>query len=48
MTLEALTGIVAAPFLPMRQDARIDWPVLERYMDWIAAASGWRGGEPRI
>jgi 4-hydroxy-tetrahydrodipicolinate synthase len=38
MTQEPLTGIIAAPFLPMLQDARIDWTGLERYMDWIAAA----------
>jgi len=38
MTFEPLTGIIAAPFLPMRQDVRIDWPALDRYMDWIAAA----------
>lgn len=30
-------GIVAAPFLPMLPDQNIDWPGLERYIDWIAA-----------
>lgn len=30
-------GIVAAPFLPMLPDQNIDWPGLERYIEWIAA-----------
>lgn len=30
------TGVIAAPFLPMHEDGGIDWPALERYMDWIA------------
>ncbi|MBL8586905.1 MAG: dihydrodipicolinate synthase family protein [Methylobacteriaceae bacterium] len=29
-------GLIAAPFLPMQADASIDWPALERYMDWLA------------
>jgi 4-hydroxy-tetrahydrodipicolinate synthase len=32
-----LSGIVAAPFLPMLPDETIDWTTLERYLDWIAA-----------
>ena len=32
-----LTGIVAAPFLPMLPDASIDWQTLPRYIGWIAA-----------
>jgi 4-hydroxy-tetrahydrodipicolinate synthase len=31
-----LTGVIAAPFLPMHEDGEIDWPTLERYMDWLA------------
>lgn len=31
-----LTGVVAAPFLPMREGGEIDWPTLERYADWLA------------
>ncbi len=30
------TGVIACPFLPMHEDGAIDWPTLERYMDWIA------------
>jgi 4-hydroxy-tetrahydrodipicolinate synthase len=30
------TGVIAAPFLPMHADGEIDWPTLERYMDWLA------------
>jgi len=30
-------GVIAAPFLPMHADGEIDWPCLERYMDWLAA-----------
>jgi 4-hydroxy-tetrahydrodipicolinate synthase len=30
------TGVIAAPFLPMLADGAIDWPTLERYMDWVA------------
>jgi len=33
----SLTGIVAAPFLPMLPDASIDWHTLPRYIGWIAA-----------
>lgn len=29
-------GVIAAPFLPMHEGGEIDWPTLERYMDWIA------------
>lgn len=29
-------GVIAAPFLPMLADGEIDWPSLERYMDWLA------------
>ena len=29
-------GVIAAPFLPMHSDGEIDWPGLERYMDWLA------------
>lgn len=32
-------GVIAAPFLPMQADAGIDWPALERYMDWLARQS---------
>ncbi len=31
-----LTGIVAAPVLPMRPDFSIDWESLDRYLAWIA------------
>lgn len=31
------TGVIAAPYLPMQDGGAIDWPTLERYMDWIAA-----------
>ena len=34
---KALSGIVAAPFLPMLPDASIDWQTLPRYIAWIAA-----------
>lgn len=30
------SGVIAAPFLPMHEGGAIDWPTLERYMDWIA------------
>ncbi len=30
------SGLIAAPFLPMKDDQSIDWATLERYMDWIA------------
>jgi 4-hydroxy-tetrahydrodipicolinate synthase len=30
------TGVIAAPFLPMHEGGEIDWPSLERYMDWLA------------
>lgn len=29
-------GVIAAPLLPMHADGAVDWPTLERYMDWIA------------
>ena len=32
-----LSGIVAAPFLPMLPDESIDWDTLPRYLRWIAA-----------
>ena len=32
-----LTGIIAAPLLPMHEGGDIDWATLERYIDWIAA-----------
>ena len=35
--LPALTGIVAAPMLPMRPDEEIDWACFDRYYDWIAS-----------
>lgn len=31
------TGVIAAPFLPMHDGGDIDWPTLERYLDWIAS-----------
>ena len=31
------TGVIAAPMLPMVEGGDIDWPTLERYIDWIAA-----------
>jgi 4-hydroxy-tetrahydrodipicolinate synthase len=31
------SGVIAAPLLPMHDDGAIDWPTLERYIDWIAA-----------
>jgi len=36
MTL-TLSGIVAAPFLPMLPDASVDWATLPRYIGWIAS-----------
>ena len=36
MTFQALSGIVAAPFLPMLPDHRIDWDGLRPYVRWIA------------
>lgn len=30
------SGVIAAPLLPMHDDGAIDWPTLERYIDWIA------------
>lgn len=30
------TGVIAAPYLPMLEGGAIDWPTLERYMDWVA------------
>ena len=35
-TFPALTGIVAAPFLPMNPDFSIDWDSLRPYVRWIA------------
>ena len=37
MLKRPFTGLIAAPFLPMRNGGDIDWPTLERYMDWIAS-----------
>jgi 4-hydroxy-tetrahydrodipicolinate synthase len=37
MTMPVPSGIIAAPMLPMRPDEEIDWPVFDRYYDWIAA-----------
>src|SRR5215213_8197255 len=37
MLTRPFTGVIAAPFLPMRDGGDIDWAALERYMDWIAA-----------
>ena len=34
---KALSGIIAAPFLPMLPDASIDWQALPSYISWIAA-----------
>ena len=34
---KALSGIIAAPFLPMLPDASIDWQTLPSYVSWIAA-----------
>ena len=31
-----MTGVIAAPFLPMHDGGAVDWPGLERYMDWLA------------
>jgi 4-hydroxy-tetrahydrodipicolinate synthase len=36
MTFQALSGIVAAPFLPMLPDHCIDWDGLRPYVRWIA------------
>ena len=36
MLTRPFTGVIAAPFLPMRDGGDIDWAALERYMDWIA------------
>lgn len=36
MLQRPFTGVIAAPFLPMRDDQEIDWPSLEHYMDWMA------------
>jgi 4-hydroxy-tetrahydrodipicolinate synthase len=30
------SGVIAAPFLPMHEGGEIDWPGLDRYMDWLA------------
>ena len=37
MLKRPFTGVIAAPMLPMLEGGDIDWPALERYMDWIAA-----------
>ncbi len=37
MSLPAMQGIVAAPFLPMLPDHSIDWSTLASYLGWIAA-----------
>ena len=31
-----MTGVIAAPFLPMHEGGEIDWPSLERYLDWLS------------
>jgi 4-hydroxy-tetrahydrodipicolinate synthase len=36
MIASPLTGIVAAPFLPMLPDESIDWTTLRSYIGWIA------------
>jgi 4-hydroxy-tetrahydrodipicolinate synthase len=36
MLKRPFTGVIAAPLLPMRDDQSVDWPGLERYIDWIA------------
>ena len=38
MSSFALTGIVAAPMLPMHPDFSIDWDNTRDYLAWIAAA----------
>ena len=37
MLKRPFTGVIAAPMLPMLERGDIDWPALERYMDWIAS-----------
>ncbi len=37
MLQRPFTGVIAAPMLPMQEGGDIDWPALERYVDWIAA-----------
>jgi 4-hydroxy-tetrahydrodipicolinate synthase len=36
MSLQPLSGIVAAPLLPMKPDFTVDWVNLRSYMAWIA------------
>lgn len=36
MLARPYTGVIAAPLLPMHEGGEIDWPTLERYMDWLA------------
>lgn len=36
MLKRPFSGVIAAPLLPMHEGGEIDWPTLERYMDWIA------------
>lgn len=36
MLVRPFSGVIAAPFLPMREDGEIDWSTLERYMAWLA------------
>ena len=36
MLQRPLSGVISAPYLPMKPDGEIDWPGLERYMDWLA------------
>lgn len=36
-SFQALSGVVAAPLLPMLPDESIDQAALERYLDWIAS-----------
>src|SRR5262245_9785511 len=36
MAVQPLSGIVAAPLLPMKPDFTVDWANLKAYMAWIA------------
>jgi 4-hydroxy-tetrahydrodipicolinate synthase len=35
MLTRPFSGVIAAPFLPMHEGGEIDWPTLERYIEWI-------------
>lgn len=39
MLSRPVTGVIAAPFLPMHADGAIDWGTTERYIDWVAGQS---------